>query len=76
MGEAVRQSVPLPPMPAGPLEVWTRPLGEVLPPSPALGRYFAEVWQWQDVRRDPARLRALFRTEYTAVGEVSALLRA
>jgi predicted nucleotidyltransferase len=54
---------------ADPLDVWIRPLGEILPPWPTLRRYFEDVWRWEEVRHDPARLRALVRTAYAAVGE-------
>jgi hypothetical protein len=59
---------------ADPLGVWRLPLREVLPPAPALHRYFAEVWEWAAVRRDPARLRRLVATAYRAVLEVCAII--
>ncbi len=58
---------------ADPLRARTLPLGEVLPPSPALLAAFREIRRWGEVRGDPERLRALFRLAHTAVGEVCAL---
>lgn len=59
---------------ADPLRAWTLPLGEILPPSPALLATFQEIRRWPEVRGDPKRLRALFRLAYTSVAEVCSLV--
>lgn len=62
---------------APPLEVWTWPLARVLPlvepvwcSSGGLTAFFAEVWRWEEVRQDPARLREMFRVGYGAIHEL------
>lgn len=59
-----------------PLEVWRRSVADVLPvvdpwcPSGSLDAFFAGVWRWSEVRHDPARLRALFRSGYCGLMEI------
>ncbi len=56
---------------ADPLVVWTRPFPELLAsvepawdPARGVTRYFFEAYRWNQVRQDPARLRAMFKAGY------------
>lgn len=62
-----------------PLEVWARPLGNVLPivepawcPSRGLSRFFGDALHWAEVKSDPERLRAMFAAGWQALDELCA----
>lgn len=62
---------------APPLQVWQRPLAEVLPfiepdwsTSLGMSRFFTGVWRWTEVRNDPEQLREMFLCGYGALVEL------